>query len=819
VAVGLLAGALAMFGVALAPQAGATTTVTNERLAGATRYGTAAAISANAAFAAPTTAIIATGENFPDALAAASLAGANAQAPIVLTEKAAYTAEAKSALAALKAKGVTAVTIVGGSAAVSDTVETAIKGDGFTVSRVAGDDRYETAAAIATAANTKAAAAPIGGLKAALIATGTNYPDALAGGPAAYANKLPLLLVNDTVPTETANAIATLGIKKVYILGGTAAVSSAVEAQLVLATGNPATRIAGTDRFATAAAIGDFEQATLAFPVTSAILATGINFPDALASGPLGGQLKAPIVLTASLPDASKAWLDKNSKTITKLYVAGGTASVDDATVTAAVTAAQTTGNDIPANTTVTSRPELVSAAVGATVTTGLLAGTTVKFTFDEPVVAATSVGTLFHVYLGSGNTAAARFTGSGTPTAVTGDANSLNVLFTGITSAANAGALTVATTENNAAKDLTGEGTPEGDASLTATGTSTPALAAGVTTAPDLTAVQNFRAATTTQTFVDFVFDAPATAVANTYHLIGLDGTTDLVGTLDSGGGTATHTVLYANAGLLAAGFARGVVYANTVNSGAPLTIANPLEAVDITNSGNSGTPDLVSASINFGDAINGDFATLVFDQNIATVGALSTFHGYGSNGAAIAPTNYSVSNTTPNSVLLTFAEGTLAPAVGFSVDNDAVVAVGGSNSGLNNKADEVGASNSTTTTTTAGKTASPDLTGVKRTAATDLFGTLTGAFTFAFTFDEDVTASSNAFFVYNADGTRTALTGCTVGTATATKSVVTCTTYTGLANSAAGTTVLGTVAASAVTSTNNGVGFLNPEGAEIIA
>lgn len=41
----------------------------------------------------------------------------------------------------------------------------------------------------------------------------------------------------------------------------------------------------------------------------------------------------------ASLPDASQAWLDKNSKTITKLYVAGGTASIDDATVTAAAAA------------------------------------------------------------------------------------------------------------------------------------------------------------------------------------------------------------------------------------------------------------------------------------------------------------------------------------------------------------------------------------------------------------------------------------------------------------------------------------------------
>ena len=67
VATGLLAGALMIVGVAHAPAAGATDDVTSERLAGATRYGTAAAVSADAAFEGATTAILATGENFPDA--------------------------------------------------------------------------------------------------------------------------------------------------------------------------------------------------------------------------------------------------------------------------------------------------------------------------------------------------------------------------------------------------------------------------------------------------------------------------------------------------------------------------------------------------------------------------------------------------------------------------------------------------------------------------------------------------------------------------------------------------------------------------------
>src|SRR5688572_28184995 len=98
VGIGLLAGALLVFGIALAPNAGATADVTVTRYAGATRYGTAAAIAGDASFDGATTAIVATGENYPDALAASALAGAEAPAPIILTQKDTYTSDAKAAL-------------------------------------------------------------------------------------------------------------------------------------------------------------------------------------------------------------------------------------------------------------------------------------------------------------------------------------------------------------------------------------------------------------------------------------------------------------------------------------------------------------------------------------------------------------------------------------------------------------------------------------------------------------------------------------------------------------------------------------------------
>src|SRR5690242_3960232 len=94
-ATALVATSLGVVGIALAAPAGATATASSERIAGATRYGTAAAVATKAY---PTTndrVIIASGENFPDALAASGLAG-KLNAPVLLTKSASLSDEAKA---------------------------------------------------------------------------------------------------------------------------------------------------------------------------------------------------------------------------------------------------------------------------------------------------------------------------------------------------------------------------------------------------------------------------------------------------------------------------------------------------------------------------------------------------------------------------------------------------------------------------------------------------------------------------------------------------------------------------------------------------
>lgn len=822
VAVGLLAGALSVFGVAFAPSASAAADVDTARLAGATRYGTSAAVSGNAAFDGATTAIVATGENFPDALAASALAGDDAPAPIVLTESDSLSDEA---VAALDELGVTNVTVVGGTAAVSAGVVTALEGEGYTVTRVAGTTRYGTAAAIAGAVGT---AADLNGLATAVIATGVNFPDALAGGPLSYEGH-PLLLVNSSgVPAETEAALTALGAEQVVILGGTAVVSAATETALEDIVGNDAIRVAGTNRNGTAAAVGETLVASFGYAPTDVLLASGVNFPDALVAGPLGGELEAPIILAGSLPTESQAFLDDHSDTITDITAIGGTAVIDDETLDAAEAAAETVSNDTPATPAgVTSQPELVSASVGATTTTGINVGTVVRFVFDEPVSTTVGVHTAggFWAITGTGGR------NPGTSVAlVTGNPNALDVRFAGITSAAVAGTLSMATVDEGAALDTTGERSPEGDAGLNS-GTS-PTLTAGQTTAPDLTAVGNFRQATTTLTFVDFTFDEAATNVApGGYRLIGLSNG-ETVCTFDSGNSMVTHTVICPSAGggagpaLSAANFARGTVDANTVRNASG--VMNPLQSADISNSGNTGTaPDIVSGTIDHSTTAQ-DYLFVTFDQSVATP-VFGSFQAYRANGTEVVPTGATTSPATPNQVRLTFTNGDLQSVVGVSADDGAIAAAGGTAPGTANQQDEVGVTNTATTTTTGGRTDDPDLDSVTRVAATDVFGTPTGGFNVTYAFDEDIaTATPANFYLYLADGTRLRGTTCVAltiagGGTEDTDHTVRCTAFIVVATGAAAanaqvqSAVLGTVDNAAVTAETGAVA--NHEGASAVS
>ncbi|GAA2036924.1 hypothetical protein GCM10009839_42530 [Catenulispora yoronensis] len=161
------------------------------------------------------------------------------------------------------------------------------------VGRISGQDRLDTAVQISkkqwlnTDPNNS-----WGQAQAAVIATSTNFPDALAGVPLAAYRKGPLLLTDPNAglygPADAEiNRVVPKG-HTVYILGGFAAVPAAVDAQLVK-EGYKVQRFAGHDRFDTALQIA---KDGMGDPKT-VVVATGRLFPDALSAGPLAAGPRA----------------------------------------------------------------------------------------------------------------------------------------------------------------------------------------------------------------------------------------------------------------------------------------------------------------------------------------------------------------------------------------------------------------------------------------------------------------------------------------------------------------------------------------------
>lgn len=288
------------------------------RIAGPTRAATAAELATTYFDPGVAAAFVVTGAAFPDALAAASTA-AVLGGPVLLAERDALPAETTDALRALAPQR---IVVVGGTGAVSDAVAAELAGHtSGEVSRVAGANRYETAAALSMGAFPDGP----GPADAVVLASGESFADALSGAAAAAAEpSSPLLLTGrDTLPDATRSEIVRLAPAGVYVLGGTGAVSDAVVAQLT-DLGVEVVRVAGADRYETSAAIVEtiFEESEVV------LAATGAAFPDGLVAGALG----LPQILVP--PDGSVPVATERAITglgATSLVVLGGTGAISHA--------------------------------------------------------------------------------------------------------------------------------------------------------------------------------------------------------------------------------------------------------------------------------------------------------------------------------------------------------------------------------------------------------------------------------------------------------------------------------------------------------
>ena len=198
-----------------------------ERIYGNSRFATSLRIAERlqSLCGAPDEVFFVCAENYPDALAVSGIAAAKG-CPVVYV---AGNGVLDSDIAAfVTACGAENGTIIGGTAAIGAAAETGIANCGVdNVTRLYGSSRYETCIKI-----NRAYAQLMTG-SAICVATGINFPDALAGGVFAAKNGAPLLLVDAELSADHVSYLRNRGSDKVYVFGGTSAVSDKVMQDIV----------------------------------------------------------------------------------------------------------------------------------------------------------------------------------------------------------------------------------------------------------------------------------------------------------------------------------------------------------------------------------------------------------------------------------------------------------------------------------------------------------------------------------------------------------------------------------------------------------
>jgi putative cell wall-binding protein len=202
------------------------------------------------------------------------------------------------------------VYLLGGTSALSDAVANAISAVGDVPTRVAGADRYATAVAIAGV---------MGNPTTVFEASGTNFPDALSAVPAAVAAHGAILLTDGAAQTAATSAYLNAHATSRYAVGGPAAFADPA-----------AIGLAGADRYATSDAV-----ALAFFPTATGVsVASGANFPDALAAGPVAGAADQPVLLapvSGALPEPISSYITTHAGAIASVRAFGGTTALADA--------------------------------------------------------------------------------------------------------------------------------------------------------------------------------------------------------------------------------------------------------------------------------------------------------------------------------------------------------------------------------------------------------------------------------------------------------------------------------------------------------
>ncbi|MGA0329587.1 MAG: S8 family serine peptidase [Ilumatobacteraceae bacterium] len=300
--------------------------------------------------------ILVSGSVYPDGLAASALAKQE-NADIVLVPP---TGLGSEQIAAIVRENPQTVWILGGPQAIPTSVETQLTTstslggaglDSSRIERVFGATRYDTAVEVSKRIDTIAylAAQPT-----AIIVRGDSFADAVIAGPAAFGitggiGSHPVFLVNrDTIPAGVVEQLRARQITNVLVVGGTSVVSEAVRLG-IQSLGINTTRVAGPDRYATAAALGQL----LITPIQLGgfgwnagdvalvdISDPSLGFDAISAVGTLGPTRRILLGVTSlRLPASTAAYLATLTGLTSRLTVIGSSTAVPASVITEATRA------------------------------------------------------------------------------------------------------------------------------------------------------------------------------------------------------------------------------------------------------------------------------------------------------------------------------------------------------------------------------------------------------------------------------------------------------------------------------------------------
>ncbi len=264
--------------------------------------------------------VLSRSDTFADALSGSALAAAKG-GPLLMTPTNSLNVDTANELKRVLAPGGT-VYVLGSEGALSATVFNAVKNLGFAPKRLAGSSRFSTSVAIAKEINPSP--------ELVLLATGMNFPDALAAGAAAgsFNGSAVVLLTQDAImPADTKAFLDTLSANSSSLFGIGRSGYQAASAYAA-ASGWDVSPVVGANRFETAYGVsyvffGGHHYAGLA---------TGMDWPDALSGGALMGRLNGPLLLTngtsAELSPEAAWGLDEGSGSVNTGLIFGSAAVV-----------------------------------------------------------------------------------------------------------------------------------------------------------------------------------------------------------------------------------------------------------------------------------------------------------------------------------------------------------------------------------------------------------------------------------------------------------------------------------------------------------